>query len=120
MASPIALFLQSAPAASNPLIQGLPIVLIFGIFYFLLFLPMQKQKKAQKKMLEELKTAPYVLQGERLRTWRALEALEKCATPEACETIAVLATGEAAARFTREAKLALNRLRKWGVATHPH
>jgi preprotein translocase subunit YajC len=41
--------------------QGLPIVLIFGIFYFLLFLPMQKQKKAQKKMLEELKTGDIVL-----------------------------------------------------------
>jgi preprotein translocase subunit YajC len=58
---PTALFLQSAPAASNPLIQGLPIVLIFGIFYFLLFLPMQKQKKAQKKMLEELKAGDLVL-----------------------------------------------------------
>lgn len=58
---PFSLFLQSAPAASNPLIQGLPIVLIFGIFYFLLFLPMQKQKKAQKKMLEELKSGDLVL-----------------------------------------------------------
>lgn len=58
---PFSLFLQSAPAASNPLIQGLPIVLIFGIFYFLLFLPMQKQKKAQKKMLDELKTGDLVL-----------------------------------------------------------
>lgn len=58
---PIALFLQSAPGASNPLIQGLPIILIFGIFYFLLFLPMQKQKKAQKKMLEDLKTGDLVL-----------------------------------------------------------
>jgi preprotein translocase subunit YajC len=57
----ISFFLQSAPAASNPLIQGLPIVLIFGIFYFLLFMPMQKQKKAQKKMLEELKTGDIVL-----------------------------------------------------------
>ncbi len=35
--------------------------MIFGIFYFLLFLPMQKQKKAQKKMLEELKTGDLVL-----------------------------------------------------------
>jgi preprotein translocase subunit YajC len=58
---PLAYLLQSTPAASNPLIQGLPIVLIFGIFYFLLFLPMQKQKKAQKKMMEELKTGDVVL-----------------------------------------------------------
>jgi preprotein translocase subunit YajC len=52
--------LGSNPSA-NPLLQGLPIVLIFGIFYFLLFLPMQKQKKAQKKMLEELKNGDIVL-----------------------------------------------------------
>lgn len=59
------LLLQSSllPSGSsgNPLLQGLPIVLIFGIFYFLLFMPMQKQKKAQKKMLEELKTGDIVL-----------------------------------------------------------
>ncbi len=55
------LLFQSAPAAANPLLQGLPIVLIFGIFYFLLFLPMQKQKKAQKKMLEEIKPGDIVV-----------------------------------------------------------
>jgi preprotein translocase subunit YajC len=32
----------------------LPIILIFGIFYFLLFLPMQRQKKNQQKMLSSL------------------------------------------------------------------
>jgi preprotein translocase subunit YajC len=32
----------------------LPILLIFGIFYFLLFLPMQRQKKNQQKMLSSL------------------------------------------------------------------
>ncbi len=41
--------------------QALPIVVIFGIFYFLLFLPMQKQKKQQKKMLAELKTGDTVV-----------------------------------------------------------
>ena len=29
-------------------------ILIFAIFYFLLFLPMQKQRKEQKRMLENL------------------------------------------------------------------
>jgi preprotein translocase subunit YajC len=52
-------FLQAS--ATNPLIQALPIVVIFGIFYFLLFLPMQKQKKQQKKMLEELKPGDSVV-----------------------------------------------------------
>ena len=54
------IFFQSTPA-SNPLIQFLPIVVIFGIFYFLLFLPMQRQKKQQKKMLDELKAGDNVL-----------------------------------------------------------
>ncbi len=48
------LLLQSSPAASNPVMGFLPILLIFGIFYFLLFLPMQRQKKQQQKMLKSL------------------------------------------------------------------
>ena len=36
------------------MLSFLPILLIFGIFYFLLFLPMQRQKKQQQKMLREL------------------------------------------------------------------
>jgi preprotein translocase subunit YajC len=39
----------------------LPIVLIFGIFYVLLFLPMQRQKKAQQRMLRELQNGQTVL-----------------------------------------------------------
>lgn len=39
---------------SNPLLSFAPIVLIFGIFYFLLFRPMQQQKKNTQKMLTEL------------------------------------------------------------------
>ena len=53
--------LFQTPAPSNPLIQFLPILVIFGIFYFLLFLPMQRQKKQQKKMLDELKSGDNVL-----------------------------------------------------------
>lgn len=48
-------------AAPNTLLQFLPILLIFAIFYFLLFLPMQKQKKAQQKMLAELKNGDQVV-----------------------------------------------------------
>jgi preprotein translocase subunit YajC len=43
------LFLQSA--SPNSLLGFLPILLIFGIFYFLLFLPMQRQRKQTAKML---------------------------------------------------------------------
>jgi preprotein translocase subunit YajC len=46
------LFLQSA--TPNSLLGFLPILLIFGIFYFLLFLPMQRQRKNTQKMLAGL------------------------------------------------------------------
>jgi preprotein translocase subunit YajC len=44
--------LQSA--SPNSLLGFLPILLIFGIFYFLLFLPMQRQRKQTQKMLAGL------------------------------------------------------------------
>jgi preprotein translocase subunit YajC len=54
-------FLQtSAPAASSPL-SFLPIVLIFAIFYFLLFLPMQRQKKKTQQMLADLQNGNVVV-----------------------------------------------------------
>jgi preprotein translocase subunit YajC len=43
------------------LLGFLPILLIFGIFYFLLFLPMQRQKKQQKAMLSSLQNGNVVL-----------------------------------------------------------
>jgi len=43
------------------LLSFLPILLIFGIFYFLLFLPMQRQKKQQKTMLSSLQNGNVVL-----------------------------------------------------------
>ena len=53
-----ALLLQSADP--NSLLGFLPMILIFGIFYFLLFLPMQRQKKAQKTMLAGLQSGQLV------------------------------------------------------------
>ena len=47
--------------APSALLQFAPIVVIFGIFYLLLFLPMQKQKKAMAKMLSELKNGDAVV-----------------------------------------------------------
>ena len=53
--------LQAAPAAQPSTFLGfLPMILIFGIFYFLLFLPMQRQKKAQKQMLAGLQSGSIV------------------------------------------------------------
>ncbi len=51
----------ATPQAANPLVGFLPILLIFGIFYVLLFLPMQRQKKAQQKMIRELQNGQVVL-----------------------------------------------------------
>ena len=54
------LLLQTAPSA-NPLVGFLPILLIFGIFYFLLFLPMQRQRKQTAKMLAGLQNGDNVV-----------------------------------------------------------
>ncbi len=54
------LFLQSAPSGSS-LLGFLPILLIFGVFYFLLFLPMQRQRKQQAKMLASLQNGNVVV-----------------------------------------------------------
>ena len=49
---------------------------------------------------------------ERLRQARAVEALERCATPEARKLLAALAGGMDEARLTREAAAALRRLER--------
>ena len=54
------LFLQAA-SSPNSLLGFLPILLIFGIFYFLLFLPMQRQRKQTAKMLAGLQTGDSVV-----------------------------------------------------------
>jgi len=54
------LILQSSTPGSS-LLGFLPILLIFGIFYFLLFLPMQRQKKNTQKMLSSLQNGNTVL-----------------------------------------------------------
>jgi preprotein translocase subunit YajC len=52
--------LQATPGGS-PFLGFLPIILIFAIFYFLLFLPMQRQRRNQQKMLQNLKTGDVVV-----------------------------------------------------------
>lgn len=54
------LLVQSA-TSPNSILGFVPLVLIFGIFYFLLILPMQRQKKQQQKMLTSLKSGDAVL-----------------------------------------------------------
>jgi len=57
----LVVLLQSSPAAGNPIVSFLPILLIFAIFYFLLFMPMQKQRKQQQKMIRELQNGNMVV-----------------------------------------------------------
>jgi preprotein translocase subunit YajC len=54
---------QAAPgsAPTNPLMSFLPLIFIVAIFYFLVFMPMQKQKKAQAQMLASLTSGAEVL-----------------------------------------------------------
>ena len=48
-------------AAGNPLIQLLPLLLLFGVFYLLIFLPMQRQRRNTQKMLSALENGQTVL-----------------------------------------------------------
>ena len=55
------LLLQSQQPASNPILGFLPLLVIVGIFYLLVFMPMQRQKKQQKQMLQDLQNGNVVL-----------------------------------------------------------
>jgi preprotein translocase subunit YajC len=55
----LTLILQTA--TSNPIIGFLPLILIVGIFYFLVFMPMQRQKKTQAEMLKGLENGNVIL-----------------------------------------------------------
>jgi preprotein translocase subunit YajC len=54
-------FLVQTASSPNSILGFLPLILIFAIFYFLLILPMQRQKKNQQKMLSALKSGDAVL-----------------------------------------------------------
>ena len=53
-------FILQQPA-SNPITSFLPLIIIVGIFYFLVFMPMQRQKKQQAQMLANLQSGSEVL-----------------------------------------------------------
>ena len=56
----LAFWLQQQPTA-NPIISFLPLVFIVAIFYFLVFMPMQRQKKQQAAMLAGLQAGNEVV-----------------------------------------------------------
>src|SRR5438067_1496352 len=53
--------LQSSAPASNTLMNFLPVIFIVAIFYFLVFMPMQRQKKQQAAMLAGLQAGNEVV-----------------------------------------------------------
>jgi preprotein translocase subunit YajC len=55
------LFLLQDQPVNAIAMQALPFVLIAVVFYFLLFAPMQKQKKRQQEMLQALKSGDTVV-----------------------------------------------------------
>lgn len=60
MSDTVYLALLQSAQATNPILGFLPMILIFGIFYFLLFMPMQRQKKQQRQMLASLQNGNVV------------------------------------------------------------
>jgi len=57
----ITAFIMMLQTASNPVASFLPLIAIVAIFYFLVFMPMQKQKKAQAQMLAGLQAGAEIL-----------------------------------------------------------
>ena len=51
----------AAPEGTDMLMQFLPLILMFVIFWFLLIRPQQKRAKAHKQMLSELKRGDHVV-----------------------------------------------------------
>jgi preprotein translocase subunit YajC len=59
LAMPLAFADSAVPGGA--LLQFMPLLLVFGIFYFLLIMPMRKRQKAHAKLLTELKKGDRVI-----------------------------------------------------------
>lgn len=83
-----------APASgTDMLMQFMPLILMFVIFWFLLIRPQQKRAKAHKQMLSELKRGDHVVSSSGL-IGRILEIDDEQV---------LLETGEAKVRISRAA-----------------
>ena len=56
-----AIYAASQGGAPDPFMSFLPIMLIFGVFYFLMIRPQMKQNKAHKQMVEALAVGEEVI-----------------------------------------------------------
>jgi len=57
------LYLLGATQTSSVLGSFLPLILMFAIFYVLLILPQQKQRKRHKALIESLKKGDKIITG---------------------------------------------------------
>lgn len=57
----VANLIIQAASSPNSLLGFVPLLLIFAIFYFLLILPMQRQRKQHQKMLRGLQNGTLVV-----------------------------------------------------------
>jgi len=51
----------AAPGGSSALVQFAPLILIFGVFYFLVIRPQQKKSKQHQEMLTQLRAGDVVV-----------------------------------------------------------
>jgi preprotein translocase subunit YajC len=56
-----AVFALGASPDGNPLVQFVPFVLVLGIFYFIILLPMKRKQQKVKEFLERLKVNDRVI-----------------------------------------------------------
>jgi preprotein translocase subunit YajC len=61
MTMPFFVIAQAQGAAPSALFQFAPIILVFGIFYFLLIAPMRKKQKALSALVDNLKRGDKVI-----------------------------------------------------------
>ena len=61
------LLLQTGSGQSGGYILWLPLVFIFGVFYFLLIMPQQKRQKRWQQMVNDLKNGDKIITGGGIR-----------------------------------------------------
>lgn len=76
------------PAGPGPLVQFLPLILIFVVFYFLLIRPQQQKAKAHRQLLADLKRNDEVVTAGGLHG-RILELGDTVVTLELAQNVRV-------------------------------
>jgi preprotein translocase subunit YajC len=78
----------SSTAGPHPILQFLPLVLVFVVFYFLLIRPQQKKAKDRQAMIDQLKRNDEVLTSGGVYG-RVVELHEKAVTLEIAPKVSV-------------------------------